>query len=182
MKTKLLGLIASIALLGASSVGAAKADTITSFEVVGTFSYVTGFPPLTGPVPLSGTITVDTTTADAAYGQVIAADLKVSTLDEFNIAPERFFGVGIVGLNVYDSTGLDLVVTFIASPNPDSLVGFTGGTFNFGAVTIGHISLEDLSGTISPTPLPAALPLFATGLGALGLLGWRRKRKAQAAA
>jgi len=30
---------------------------------------------------------------------------------------------------------------------------------------------------IDPTPLPAALPLFATGLGALGLLGWRRKRK-----
>jgi hypothetical protein len=27
------------------------------------------------------------------------------------------------------------------------------------------------------TPLPAALPLFVTGLGALGLLGWRRKRK-----
>jgi hypothetical protein len=32
------------------------------------------------------------------------------------------------------------------------------------------------------TPAPAALPLFATGLGGLGLLGWRRKRKAQAAA
>ena len=31
------------------------------------------------------------------------------------------------------------------------------------------------------TPLPAALPLFATGLGAMGLLGWRRKRKATAA-
>jgi hypothetical protein len=30
------------------------------------------------------------------------------------------------------------------------------------------------------TPLPAALPLFASGLGALGLLGWRRKRKAAA--
>ena len=29
---------------------------------------------------------------------------------------------------------------------------------------------------------PGALPLFATGLGALGLLGWRRKRKAQAVA
>jgi hypothetical protein len=26
------------------------------------------------------------------------------------------------------------------------------------------------------TPLPDALPLFATGLGALGLLGWRRKK------
>jgi hypothetical protein len=32
------------------------------------------------------------------------------------------------------------------------------------------------------TPLPAALPLFAGGLGAFGLFGWRRKRKAQAAA
>ena len=30
---------------------------------------------------------------------------------------------------------------------------------------------------ISDVPLPGALPLFATGLGALGLLGWRRKRK-----
>ena len=34
----------------------------------------------------------------------------------------------------------------------------------------------------STVPLPAALPLFATGLGALGLIGWWRKRKAQAAA
>jgi len=34
---------------------------------------------------------------------------------------------------------------------------------------------------VSPTPLPAALPLFASGLGAMGLLGWRRKRKNAAA-
>ena len=27
------------------------------------------------------------------------------------------------------------------------------------------------------TPLPAALPLFVSGLGALGFVGWRRKRK-----
>jgi hypothetical protein len=33
----------------------------------------------------------------------------------------------------------------------------------------------------SPAPLPAALPLFASGLGAMGLLGWRKKRKAAAA-
>jgi len=29
----------------------------------------------------------------------------------------------------------------------------------------------------APTPIPATLPLFATGLGAMGLLCWRRKRK-----
>jgi hypothetical protein len=36
------------------------------------------------------------------------------------------------------------------------------------------------SGLVSTIPLPGALPLFATGLGALGLLSWRRKRKAAA--
>jgi hypothetical protein len=34
---------------------------------------------------------------------------------------------------------------------------------------------------VSTTPIPAALPLFASGLGGLGLLGWRRKRKKAAA-
>ena len=33
----------------------------------------------------------------------------------------------------------------------------------------------------SAVPLPAALPLFATGLGVIGLFGWRRKRKNTAA-
>ena len=35
--------------------------------------------------------------------------------------------------------------------------------------------------TLATTPIPAALPLFATGLGGLGLFGWRRKRKQIAA-
>lgn len=37
-------------------------------------------------------------------------------------------------------------------------------------------------GNFQSTPLPAALPLFASGLGAMGLLGWRRKRKARVVA
>jgi hypothetical protein len=39
-----------------------------------------------------------------------------------------------------------------------------------------------LNGPIAATPLPAALSLFASGLGALGLLGWRRKRTARSVA
>jgi hypothetical protein len=43
-----------------------------------------------------------------------------------------------------------------------------------------YVGLDDVS--VTATPLPAALPLFATGLGALGLLGWRKKRKSLAVA
>ena len=44
----------------------------------------------------------------------------------------------------------------------------------------GFLFLDDVS--VNAVPLPAALPLFATGLGALGLLSWRRKKKVAALA
>jgi hypothetical protein len=40
----------------------------------------------------------------------------------------------------------------------------------------------EIRGILELTPLPGALPLAATGFGLLGLLGWRRKRRAQAVA
>jgi hypothetical protein len=46
----------------------------------------------------------------------------------------------------------------------------------------GAIFGELMTGVVVPTPLPAALPLFATGLGVLGLVGWRSKRRAALAA
>jgi hypothetical protein len=39
------------------------------------------------------------------------------------------------------------------------------------------ISLKDPPLVLN-NPLPGALPLFATGLAGLGLLGWRRKKAA----
>jgi hypothetical protein len=54
-----------------------------------------------------------------------------------------------------------------AIDNNGQRIAIAGGSPDFSAV------VERLD----PTPLPAALPLFATGLGALALLGWRRKRK-----
>lgn len=48
------------------------------------------------------------------------------------------------------------------------------------ALSLTGLTLESFEALGNSTPLPAALPLFVTGLGALGLLGWRRKRKAAA--
>ena len=45
--------------------------------------------------------------------------------------------------------------------------------------TVAGIGFDDLS--FNAVPLPAALPLFGTALAGMGLLGWRRKRKAAAA-
>lgn len=42
------------------------------------------------------------------------------------------------------------------------------------------INIADVS--LTATPLPAALPLFASGLGVMGLFGWRRKRKSKTVA
>lgn len=39
---------------------------------------------------------------------------------------------------------------------------------------------NDIFSPTSAVPLPAALPLFATGAGAFGLLGWRRRWRAAA--
>ena len=54
-------------------------------------------------------------------------------------------------------------------------------TFSLVNTQTGQVVASDTI-TLTPlgTPLPAVLPLFATGLPALGLLGWRRRRKAQA--
>lgn len=55
------------------------------------------------------------------------------------------------------------------------------GNSSFGCCSLG--TAGDFTVTpVGATPLPAALPLFAGGLGALGMLGLRRKRQAHAVA
>jgi hypothetical protein len=43
------------------------------------------------------------------------------------------------------------------------------------------ITYDYTPAAVGTTPLPGGLPLFMTGLGGLGLLGWRRQRKNTAA-
>jgi hypothetical protein len=75
-------------------------------------------------------------------------------------------------------TGIAASIT-ISSP-ADTLIYQTGLNYLF-ENPAGHI-LESgaisASAPVSATPLPDGLPLFATGLGLIGLFGWWRKRMA----
>jgi hypothetical protein len=92
-------------------------------------------------------------------------------------------GLGSIGLfwrqrigTVYTIAGLTADATttnfsFQALKAP----GFETFPFASAGYHFDNVVVEDVTETA--TPLPAALPLFATGLGALGLIGWRRTRK-----
>jgi hypothetical protein len=80
----------------------------------------------------------------------------------------------------YDNDGWLADVGAIATlfPNPDvTAQEDADGNFTY----IANANTYNGFSGLSETPIPAALPLFASGLGALGLLGWRRKRKNAAA-
>jgi hypothetical protein len=69
----------------------------------------------------------------------------------------------------------------IAAAEAALIAGLEGGMTYFNIHTMNFPGGE-IRGQLNAVPLPTALPLFATGLGALGLLSWRRKKKAAALA
>jgi hypothetical protein len=91
--------------------------------------------------------------ADILLGTIIGNHADSSNNGE--TAEDRFYGFS-------NSAGIARLV-----------ISNTGG-----GIEVDHVQYGLLA-TPNEVPLPAALPLFATGLSALGLLGWRRKRKAR---
>jgi hypothetical protein len=59
---------------------------------------------------------------------------------------------------------------------------YSGPTTGVGGANVLLASISSANGQTGLTPIPGALPLFASGLGGLGLLGWRRKRRKAATA
>jgi len=84
------------------------------------------------------------------------------------------------GIPSLDFSGVSFVVPALA-PLENVNVYFDGpGLFVCAgcyAVFNGDFDLAINFSVDAATPLPAALPLFATGLGVLGALSWRRKRR-----
>jgi hypothetical protein len=79
-----------------------------------------------------------------------------------------------VGVSNISFPGSSTQTYILTGPDIASVV-FSDNVENFAG---NHLALDDL--TMS-TPLPASLPLFASSLGGLGLLAWRRRRKAAGA-
>jgi hypothetical protein len=175
MKTKLLGLMALVTMLSLSP--AANASTYNvSFAIDG--------------VSVTGTIMTD---CDSCTLSVSTDFLSWSfTLNAITSIAGGPSGVTITGTSVLSASSGDIVFDPTMSGTDTFSSGSNSLEFEAGKLTlidsvIGSSSILQRQETAAilareTTPLPAALPLFATGIGALGLLGWRRKRKAQAVA
>jgi hypothetical protein len=135
-------------------------------STVGT-SFFSGFPFLTN----FGDVSFDTA---SSTGNLTFGDAEFGTFTSTAITS--------------DLVGRSLIVLASGDWTPGMFSGFSGLTGRFPSdITIALTqsssgSIISGSGTFSAVPLPAALPLFATGLGGLGLLGWRRKRRARGVA
>jgi hypothetical protein len=196
MKTNLLGFIACVAMLGATA--AAKASPfIETLDQVGANVVATG----SGQIDLTGTTFVVSVGPDGGLidpvddytliGATGSIDLYVPAS---GFSGPSGYGTGgptgsssgsgdLVGLTVFESI---LFVPAGYSSNTSLSNGATWDNATFASLgatpgiyvwTWGNEIDQSFTLAIEATPLPAALPLFATGLGALGLFGWRRKRK-----
>lgn len=92
---------------------------------------------------------------------------------------ESLFGSDVTQANVY-WFGSELEGTPILPGEIDTRFTWFGGGPESEFIVVGEGFNNILYASLA-TPLPAALPLFASGLGVIGLLGWRRKRKNTAA-
>jgi hypothetical protein len=90
----------------------------------------------------------------------------------------------ITGAQVLSATGLPSGDTGLYNVAVEllGLAPFSSVTFSDSSLPAFEFDVGVPTGGGTPTPLPAALPLFAGGVGALGFFGWRRKRKPAAPA
>jgi hypothetical protein len=120
-----------------------------------------------------GSVTFTFATPISAFGAYISGLQLDGETITFNDGTSRTIAIPNLGSGV-EFVGFTDVGALITSLKVDT----TSATFPSGD----FIGIDDVryvaTGTVSSVPLPGALPLFATGLGALGLLGWRRKKTA----
>jgi hypothetical protein len=110
-----------------------------------------------------------------AHGDLLTPDVVTGVTDCNTCV------AGVVNANFTDTSfsfrGVNAVITILDMPQP---FGSDRMLFDVGALLAGDVEITHggSGNPVDPVPLPAALPLFATGLAGLGLLGWLRKQTA----
>lgn len=173
-------------------------STITNVVWQG-FYFPTGFAPATdaftiaiyqnssGTVgPAISTFSVGNNVNRTATGQQFDQGVPYYAYDA-SLGGGLTLGAGTYWISIFNKTVFDVAdewhwATNVNLPGNDQ-ASSDGINFASSVVTPPFIQTPlyfELEGNLDATPLPGALPLFVSGLGGLGLLGWRRKRKAAA--
>jgi PEP-CTERM motif len=187
--------VAILALALSDMPAPAKAATVTdiiSFSDIGTYQ-VSGGGFYNADAVASGSFNITFDPTQVYLTQSIAgiiSNLIVSVTDDRFAPPNltlnpittfAFDGAGT--LTLYSNAALNKTL----DNTPNITIGINGWAYSqSSSVWYSQTNFLDTLTTsgdvsIAQTPLPAALPLFAGGLGVIGLLGWRRKRKVAAA-
>ena len=150
----------------------ARADTVYDWTLSG--SSFSG----SGTITLSST--EETTNNGGGYdATAMTGELTGEGNNSVGVTgPTSYFGSDNVvypsATTVVDGFGLGVLLA-----NSDMIAIDPGGPYNV-QYSVNNTTYTGETFTltlVTATPLPAALPLFASGLGALGLFGWRRKRR-----
>jgi hypothetical protein len=185
----------------ASSFGIVTVGSTSGFTMrFSDASSVLAYMPAIGPFgPLNGNVLDPITTASGGFGgEVMGLELNVDFTDAGVLTGVSGIHFGdlilanltgslsvLNGLTVRQILGdvntlLGGGSSIITIADLGSTVGDLNASFSIGQPSLfaqDHLVAPDVA---SATPLPAALPLFASGVGLLGYFGSRRKKKAAA--
>jgi hypothetical protein len=188
-RSYLLAVVCAVA-LGAGAAKTANASTITE-----TINFTaTGFG-VGAPVSnVSGSFNITFDPAVTVVGEAATITFNSVNIPQGNLAPYFFYNANLSGglLTVCSPSQASASSCIIASGHNEFEIQLTNvkthPTFNFLDYATSSVTSKifvsgngafGIGGTASVvTPLPAALPLFASGIGVMGLLRWRNKRKA----
>jgi len=165
-------------------------NTINPGNIKKRFYLLTSMLMMLGGISSSYASPLQLSAADYSYTILENTNLILDAANGLLVNSVNTSGSPITNVSILSSSNPGLVSASLTDPSSGAVEFFTTFgelgtdvvTYDFTLASGGASNIGTVDIAVTTTPLPAALPLFAGGLGALGLFGWRRKRKAAAIA